>query len=245
MYVPTERLYTTAFLYQRSLINQRAPASPPNIARLPALCRLGAGAGIGLGVVAARRRLSGLSALVPGRRRRRRRRPARHRFAAPTPRLARRRRGLAVAGVPVADDRFRLRRVRLLRHRPVVRDHGGLRRAARARPRPRPQADPRLRAQPQLRPPSLVRGEPDPHRRARRLVPVARPRPRRRPAQQLAVAFRRPRLDLGRRPPPVLLPLLPAHAARSELARTRPPPRDGRRAALLAEPAAWTGSAST
>ena len=52
--------------------------------------------------------------------------------------VARRRRDLAVAVLPLADGRLRLRRQRLLRRRPALRRPRRLRRAARRRPRARP-----------------------------------------------------------------------------------------------------------
>ena len=55
----------------------------------------------------------------------------RHHGAPRPPRRARRRRRLAVADLPVAAGRQRLRHQRLPGHRPDVRDAGGLRRAAR------------------------------------------------------------------------------------------------------------------
>ena len=51
--------------------------------------------------------------------------------------VARRRRHLAVAVLPLADGRLRLRRERLLRRRPAVRHPRRLRSPARRRPRPR------------------------------------------------------------------------------------------------------------
>ena len=58
-------------------------------------------------------------------------------------RLARRRRDLDLAVLPLADARFRLRRRRLLRRRSAVRHARGFRPPARARPRARPQGDDR------------------------------------------------------------------------------------------------------
>ena len=60
-----------------------------------------------------------------------------HRRAARPPGGARRRGGLAVADLPLADGRLRLRRRRLLRRRPAVRHARGLRRAGRDVPRAR------------------------------------------------------------------------------------------------------------
>src|SRR5688572_21600007 len=101
-------------------------------------------------LVAARHRVSDLSALVHGLERRRNRRPAGHRLAARPRALARRRRDLALADLPVADEGLRLRRLRLYRRGPRVRNARGLRPPGRGRARAQPQGDPRLRAEPQL-----------------------------------------------------------------------------------------------
>ena len=61
-------------------------------------------------LVAPRRHLPDLPAVVRGLRRRRDRRPRRHLLAARLPRGARRRRDLALADLPLADGRLRLRR---------------------------------------------------------------------------------------------------------------------------------------
>ncbi len=66
-------------------------------------------------LVEGRRDLPDLPALLPGRERRRGRRSRGHPAATRSPRLARRRRDLAVAVLSVADGRLRLRRRRLLR----------------------------------------------------------------------------------------------------------------------------------
>ena len=63
-------------------------------------------------------------ALVRRHRRRRRRRPRGHPAAPRSSRLARRRRDLALARLPLADGRLRLRRQRLLRRRSAVRIAG-------------------------------------------------------------------------------------------------------------------------
>ena len=81
-------------------------------------------------MVAGRGRLPDLPALVPGLGRRRDRRPARDRAAPRPPRLPRRRRALALADLPLAARRLRLRRLGLHRDRPVVRDAGRLRRSS-------------------------------------------------------------------------------------------------------------------
>src|ERR1043166_2345603 len=99
-----------------------------------------------LDVVAERSRLPDLPAVISGLGRRRDRRPARRRAAARLPHLARRRRVLALADLPLAARRLRLRRLRLHGDRSGLRDDGRLRlagqRGARAGaedpPRPRP-----------------------------------------------------------------------------------------------------------
>ncbi len=116
---------------------------------------------------------------LSGQRRRRRRRPRRDRAAARLSRRARRRRDLAVADLPLADGRLRLRRRRLLRHRSAVRDARRFRPAARRGARARPQAAARLRPQPQQRPAPLVRRKPLVARQPQaRLVHLARSRAR-------------------------------------------------------------------
>ena len=69
----------------------------------------------------------------------------------------RRRRAVAVADLHLADARLRLRRRRLLRHRPGVRHRRRLRRADRRRPRAGDALAARLGAEPQLRPAPVVR----------------------------------------------------------------------------------------
>ena len=73
------------------------------------------------------------------------------------PGRARRRRGLAVAGLPVAAGRQRLRHQRLPGHRPGVRHAGRLRRAAGRRARARHEAGHGPGGQPHLRRAPLVR----------------------------------------------------------------------------------------
>ena len=83
------------------------------------------------------RRPADLPALVRRRVRRRGRRPRGRPPQARPPAVARRRRHLAVAVLPVADGRLRLRRRRLLRRRPALRRPRRLRPPARRRPRAR------------------------------------------------------------------------------------------------------------
>ena len=181
--------------------------------------------------------LPGVSALVPGHGRRRRGRPrGRGASAAPPPRPGRGR-PVDQPRLPLAHGRLRLRRGRLLRHRPPLRRAGRLRPAARRGPRVRDEGAAGPRAQPHLRPAPLVPGKPlvagEPEAR---LVHLARPRPRRRPAQQLDQRLRRLLVGVGRPHRPVLPPRLPARAARPELARAGGARGHARRAALLVRP---------
>ena len=154
-------------------------------------------------LVAARRRLPGLPALLPGQRRRRHRRPAGHRCAARLSRVARRRRAsgsrrstprrwptsATTSPTTATSTRCSARSPTSTRCSPR-RTRRGL------------QADPRLRAQPHLRPAplvprvALVARQPE-----ARLVHLARPGAGRRAAEQLARALRRQRLGAGTRRP--------------------------------------------
>ena len=111
----------------------------------------------------------------------------------PLPARPRRGRDLDLAVLHVAAEGPRVRRRRLLRHRPAVRHPRRRRRDDRAGARARPQGDRRPGAQPHLRPARLVPGRP----RGRAGQPRARalplPRQPRRPAQQLEVGLRRRR----------------------------------------------------
>ena len=80
------------------------------------------------------------------------------RVAPRVPGRARRRRRLDQPVVPVADDRRRLRRVGLPRHRAPLRHAGRGRGADRRGPRARPAGPARHRAQPYLRPARVVPG---------------------------------------------------------------------------------------
>ena len=84
--------------------------------------------------MAARHRLSDLPALISGHQRRRRRRSAGHHAQARLSRVARSGCDLDLAHVSVADGRLRLRRLRLLRRPPAVRDTGRFRKAGRRSP---------------------------------------------------------------------------------------------------------------
>ncbi len=185
----------------------------------------------------ARHRLSGLSPLVPGHERRRDRRPPGHPPAPRLPGMARGRRGVDVADLHLAHGRFRLRRRRLLRHRPDVRHARRFRRPRGRGAWARPQGHPRFRAEPHLGPAPLVPREPlVAHEPEAGLVHLAGPGTERRPAQQLGQQFRRPGLDLRRGLGTVLLPRLPAGAAGPQLAQPRGPPGDVRRPPVLARP---------
>ena len=144
---------------------RRQSTSPTSLARdLDRGRAVRRGAAVPLGAVACagmlvpeRGRLPDLSAQLRGRRRGRDRRPARDHAAPRPPRGARRRRALALAGLPLAAGRRGLRHQRLPGHRPGLRDARGLRRAARGRARARHEADHGPRRQPHLRRAPLVR----------------------------------------------------------------------------------------
>ncbi len=111
-------------------------------------------------VVAVGRRRTALPPVVRRFQRRRDRRSGRDPPPSRPPRVARGRRHLAVAVLPVPDGRLRLRRVRLLRRRSAVRQPGRLRRPSRRSPRARAEDRDRLGAEPQLGSPSVVRRVP-------------------------------------------------------------------------------------
>ena len=95
------------------------------------------------------------------------------------PRRPRRGGDLAVAVLPLADGRLRLRRLRLLRRRPGVRDARRLRRAGRSVPRARHARGDRLGAEPHVGPAPVVRRVAlEPRQPAARLVRLARRRSR-------------------------------------------------------------------
>ena len=164
-------------------------------------------------------RLPDLSALLPGLRRRRRGRPARGARAPRPPRRPRRGRALAVADLPVADGRLRLRRLRLHRRRPRLRLPRRLRRARGRGARARPGRAARHRPLPHVDRAPLVP-------RAPRLVHLGRR------AEQLALGVRRLGLVAARRAllPPLVLP----RAAGPRLAQPRGRGRHAGRVPLLA-----------
>ena len=127
-------------------------------------------------VVARRRAVPDLPALVRGLRRRRDRRPARHPGAAGPPRVARRRRDLAQPDDALAERRLGLRRRRLHRGAPGPRHARGPRRAGRGRRRARDPRAARPGPEPHERPPRVVRRRARrPRRRAPRLLRLGRP----------------------------------------------------------------------
>src|SRR5262249_9719810 len=82
--------------------------------------------------------------------------PERHPSAPRPPRLARRRRRLALADLPLADEGLRVRRRGLPRRRPALRYARRPGRADRGRARARAEGAPRLGPEPHLGPPSVV-----------------------------------------------------------------------------------------
>ena len=101
-----------------------------------------------------------------------------HRGAARLPRAARRRRDLAVADLPLAAGRQRLRHLRLPGHRADVRHARGLRPPARGDPRARDEARDGPRGQPHLGAAPVVPGVAlEPRQPEARLVLVARRSP--------------------------------------------------------------------
>ena len=137
---------------------------------------------------------------------------------------------LAQPDLHLADGRLRVRRGRLLRHRPGVRHARGPGRARRGDARARDEADPGLGPEPQLRPAPLVPGIPQLAGQPQaRLVRLARP------AQRLGVGVQglRRGVDVRRDHAAVLPAQLHARAARPELGQPRGRAGDARRDPLL------------
>ena len=169
-------------------------------------------------MVARRRSLPDLPALVRGHRRGRDRRPARDHGAPRPSRVARDRRHLAQSDDALAQRRLGLRRRRLLRRRSGARHARGPRRADRRGGAARDPRPARSRPQPHQRPPRLVpAGARRPRRSAPRLLRLGGPEARRCPAQQLGELVRRAGLDARRALGPVLPAQLPAHPTGPEL----------------------------
>ncbi len=106
--------------------------------------------------------------------------------------------------------------------------------APRCGARGRAQGHPRFRAEPHLRPTSVVPGEPLLEAQSEAgLVCLARRQAGRLPAEQLGERVRRSGLDVRRGRRTILLPRLPEGAARPELAQSRGRASDVRRASLL------------
>ncbi|CAA9310628.1 MAG: GH13_23 / GH13_17 / GH13_31 / GH13_40 / GH13_ 35 / GH13_30 / GH13_16 / GH13_29 / GH13 / GH13_36 / G H13_20 / GH13_4 / GH13_2 / GH13_34 / GH13_1 / GH13 _21 / GH13_19, partial [uncultured Gemmatimonadetes bacterium] len=198
----------------------------------------GGGAGGGRGaVVATRGDLPDLPALVPGQQRRRGGRPAGDPAAAGLPAVAGCGRGVDQPVLSLAHARLRLRRHRPRGGRQGVRQHRGLRRGGPRGARPGDPGDPGLHPQPHLQPPPLVPGIAALARGAApRLVHLARPGARRRPAQQLAQRVRRQRVGVGFAHAAVLPAHLSARAAGPQLAQPGRGAGDAPRRALLAGP---------
>ena len=152
-----------------------------------------------------------------------------HRAAGPH-RAARRRRRLAVAGLPVADGRRRLRRRRLRGHRSALRHAARRRRADRRRARARPAAAHGRRALPHVDRAPVVR-------RASRALRLVGPR---RPAEQLDRLLRRRGVVAATRAPAAgtCTPSIPSSPTSTGAARTCAP-RSARRCA-----SGWTAAST-
>jgi len=181
--------------------------------------------------------LPDLSALVSGQQRRRHRRPAGHRRAVAAYRQPRRRCGLDLAVLHLADEGFRLRRQRLLRCRPDVRQPRRFRRGGGDGACAGAQGADRPGAVAHLRPAPVVSRKPrQPRQSAGGLVCLGRCQTRRHAAQQLAVDLRRLGLAMGFQPLPVLPAQLPRLAARPQFPLRRGAGRAAGRRPLLAAP---------
>ena len=170
-----------------------------------------------------------------------------HHGAARLSRLARRRRRLDLADLPVADGRLRLRHRRLLRHRPALRHAGRLRRAGRRGPPARAEGDPRLRAEPHVGPASVVRGEPVVARRTRSATGTsgATRRPDGGPPNNWLSNFGGPAWTLDAATGQYYYHAFLKRAAGPELAQPRGARGDARRRCASGSTAASTASGST
>ena len=182
-------------------------------------------------LVGRRRLLPDLSPQLRRRQRRRHRRPDRPARAARPPGRARRRRAVALAVLPLAHGRRRLRRRRPVRRRPDLRHARRLRRAARGGARARHPGHRRHRPEPLLQRAPVVPGRrwpatPDSPERAAVRLP-SRPRRRRRASRRTTGrrSFGGPAWHAAARRRVVPAPVRP-RAARPELGRTRRSPAE-------------------
>ena len=157
----------------------------------------------------------------------------------PVPRRARRRRGLALAVLPVGPRRRRVRRRRLPRRRPEARHPRRLRRDDRGAARRRHPPHRRHRAEPLVEPARVVPRGAGVAARVGRARPLHLPRRRgarrHRAAERLAVDVRRLRLGARGRRPVLPAPVRP-RAARLQLGEPRGARRLPHDAALLVRP---------
>ncbi len=164
--------------------------------------------------------LPDLSAQLPGQQRRRHRRPAGDCAALAAHRRDGRRCDLDLAVLHLSDEGFRLRRLRLLRRRPDVRQPRRFRYPDPGGAPARSEGDDRPRAVAQLARASLVQGKPQEQGQLIcELVRLGRCQARRHPAQQLAFDLRRLCLAMGADALPVLPAQLPDRAARPQFPR--------------------------
>ncbi len=188
-------------------------------------------------MVAGRRAVPDLPAILRGFRRRRDRRPARDPGAFGPSRVARDRRDLAEPDDAVAQRRLGLRRLRLLRGASRAGHDRGPRCAHRCRGGARDPRAARPRPEPHERSPRVVRRRRERARRALpRLLRLGRSGGGRRAAEQLGVQLRRLGLAAARADGPVLPEQLPAQPARPQLVERRRARGVRRRAAVLVRP---------